>query len=138
MQNRVVLKVPEGSTSCSVGGVEYKTDKDGNVTVPHEFMDQLKAHGFIVLAGLSGLEAPTFTDPPAPPAPAADASSEPAAPPAAPEEAPPAPEPVSAPEEAPPASEPDPAVAPTPEAEEVSPAIEVAADVVVEAPPAQE
>lgn len=42
----VRLTAPEGATSCSCGGVNFKVSKKGFVTVPATAVADLFAHGF--------------------------------------------------------------------------------------------
>jgi hypothetical protein len=42
----IKLVPPEGTTSASVGGVQYDADKNGHITVPAEHAIQLYSFGF--------------------------------------------------------------------------------------------
>lgn len=60
------LVMPNGSGSCSVGGVEYAPDADGIVTVPDEAASELLAHGLTVAPAME--EAPASEAAPKKPA----------------------------------------------------------------------
>lgn len=42
------MKCPENCGGCYVGGNEYVADKKGFITVPDEFVESLKSHGYEV------------------------------------------------------------------------------------------